>query len=622
MFMNVTSLGTSNTNTTNQAGANANIVLSTGNVWTTEGFPVSAGANINKVYLNVTSGSGNIRVKIYDFTTLGLLGESGSIAVSTTGIIGIPVTAVSNGQIYVGFEQTNNVALRYMQNGVSCCFSNSHTFGPGPTLLSSPRTSGNDFYAAVQYSGPNPPHVRVKIYDATSGSNLLGESGSIQINNTGMNAFPVSAISLGQIRPAFETDSNFLGLRYSVQTNCCQYVSNTFGPGPSSLVGSTLESDLFFTKVQYTTNLITLTTKLDGSLVTTNPESPVTSTTGTFSGVTFTVPTVPAQATHIVNVTDSANNFATATLIVPGASSFTLTGYILANNGIFNPPKITLAAPPTANLTSLMLFNGNGQLLSFQNFSPGIALTANTQATIPATLQDNSNPSGTVSYYEQAVIQSGSTTSTLTSNTITLTYGSITNGNLNFNQTNTNTVPIYFIRKDLNKTDTRLSVIYPNTMNMKCNLGYQFAFINQTYGPPISNIPYQGSNVNSSFKFHNVQNEIINVICIDTITNSTGRYVITENVFPFQTQVAQFRAGQFGTQGNFGIFDFVSLGVIVLSMIGFNRKNESVGMFFSIGIIGAAAFFGIVTLPTFIIGAIIVVGTLAYTSTRKQSEVF
>jgi hypothetical protein len=159
-------------------------------------------------------------------------------------------------------------------------------------------------------------------------------------------------------------------------------------------------------------------------------------------------------------------------------------------------------------------------------------------------------------------------------------------------------------------------------MNIKCNLGYQFAFVNQTYGPPLANVPYQGSNVNSSFKFHNVQNEIINVICTDTITNSTGRYVISQNVFPFQTQITQFRSGTFGTQGNFGIFDFVSLGVIIISMIGFNRKNESVGMFFSIGIIGVAAFYGIVTLPTFIIGAIVVIGVLAYTSTRKQSEVF
>ena len=303
-------------------------------------------------------------------------------------------------------------------------------------------------------------------------------------------------------------------------------------------------------------------------------------------------------------------------------SSFLASGYILANNGIFNEPSLTLISPPTGNVTGLFLFNTNGALVNYQLFPSPVALTANQALQIPASLQDNTNPSGTQTYYEQALVQSGTSDILVTSNQVTLNYGNFTNGNLNFNQTNTNVAPIYFIRKDLNTTDTRLSVIYPSTMDMECNLAYTFAFINKTYGPPLPNSPYQSPDVNSSFYFHNIQNEIITTKCTDTISKQNATYVLTQNVFPFQQQIQQFRNGAFGTQGNFGAFDFVSLGIVIISMIGFNRKNEAVGAFFSISIVGACAYFQLVSLPTFIIAAVIVVGTIAYTSTRKQQEAF
>ena len=190
--------------------------------------------------------------------------------------------------------------------------------------------------------------------------------------------------------------------------------------------------------------------------------------------------------------------------------------------------------------------------------------------------------------------------------------------------TNTNVAPIYFIRHDWNTTDTTLSVIYPNTMSMECNLAYTFAITNKTYGPPLAGVPYtpDPNHTNSSFKFHDIQNEIVTTKCTDSISKQNATYVITQSSFPFQQQISAFRNGQFGTQGNFGAFDFVSLGVIIISMIGFNRKNEAVGAFFAVSITGACAFFNIITWPTFIIGAVMVVAIIAYTSTRKQAEAF
>ena len=299
------------------------------------------------------------------------------------------------------------------------------------------------------------------------------------------------------------------------------------------------------------------------------------------------------------------------------------SGYVLATSAYFNNPTLTLTSPVSGTVSSLLLWNTNGALVNFQNFNPPINVLANNATKIPANLQDNSNPTGPQTYYEQAVVQTTSGVTLITSNQVGLNFGTFQSNNLNFNQTNTNVNNITFIRKDLNTTDTRLSVIYLNSMNMKCNFGYVFAMTNKTYGPPLANVVYQSlPQVNSSFQFHNVSNEIINVRCEDMISKQNATYVITQTFFPFQQQIANFRNGTYGTQGQFGIFDFTTLGVIIISMIGFNRRNEAVGAFFCISITGAAAFFGIITLPTFLIGAIIVGGMVAYMTTRKQQEVF
>ena len=65
------------------------------------------------------------------------------------------------------------------------------------------------------------------------------------------------------------------------------------------------------------------------------------------------------------------------------------------------------------------------------------------------------------------------------------------------------------------------------------------------------------------------------------------------------------------------MIDFVTLIVIIISMIGLNRVNESVGAVFSIAILGSLAYFQIIELPTIIFGAIAVVLMLVVTSTRK-----
>ena len=59
------------------------------------------------------------------------------------------------------------------------------------------------------------------------------------------------------------------------------------------------------------------------------------------------------------------------------------------------------------------------------------------------------------------------------------------------------------------------------------------------------------------------------------------------------------------------------LGVIIISMIGFNRVNESVGAVFNTILIGSLAYFEVIELSTLVFGMIAVVLMLVISSTRK-----
>ena len=68
----------------------------------------------------------------------------------------------------------------------------------------------------------------------------------------------------------------------------------------------------------------------------------------------------------------------------------------------------------------------------------------------------------------------------------------------------------------------------------------------------------------------------------------------------------------------FGVFDLVTLLVIIGSMIGLNRENESVGIVFNVMLMFSLSFFGIIELTTVIFGMIALVLVFVITSTKKS----
>jgi len=552
-----------------------------GAVWVTKFTGLPVGNTITGLSLDITGGvCPSERVKIYQDDGAGgdpstLLGESGPYTSAGTGINNINVTATipTSGNVWAGFETTGaSCAFEYLAVAPSgSTKSVAHAYGAGPSPFGAVTNHSYGIWMVLNYqsvSGGFP-------------GTILNQTGSTKITSTGIFGFDIRASipASGNIYAGFETNTTTLTLNYSALAFGTTYTSqpnpHTYGPGPTPFLFPQNTTINHWMRILY------------GS-------QPIIS------------------------------------------SGFTIKGFVLSSSAVFNNQNITITSPSTANVTALLLWNTNGQLVASCTVGapncgglPTI-LNANVKTTIPITLADTTpRLSGAQSYYEQAIIQSsGGGLQTITSNTVTLNLGTFTAGTLNFtNQTNTNVIPIYFIRSGQglpNSTDTRLSVIYPNSMNntLKCNLAYVFAFTNKTYGPPLSSATFDPQNRNSSFRFHNIQHEIVNVLCTDTVTNTTGKYVLTQNRLPLQDQVDQFRNGTFGTHGQLGILDFLSVVGVILSMIGFNRINETVGVFFAVAIQGALAFFGIIQLPTFIFSALIVTAMMIVLSTRKSNVNF
>ena len=190
---------------------------------------------------------------------------------------------------------------------------------------------------------------------------------------------------------------------------------------------------------------------------------------------------------------------------------------------------------------------------------------------------------------------------------------------------NTDTVDILFEQVRTGNS-TALTVTYPNTYDLTCETEYKFGRNTQSYS---NLVPTTVSSTKSShtFNFNNSDNEIISIRCYDENTNpggvnpndpNDGKDQINFSTQPIVTQVNDFQKGLYGISGGFGIFDLATLFVVIISMVGFNRKNPAVGVGIMITFIGAMAYFGIIETPTIVMGAIALVAVLAIGVARNK----
>ena len=178
-------------------------------------------------------------------------------------------------------------------------------------------------------------------------------------------------------------------------------------------------------------------------------------------------------------------------------------------------------------------------------------------------------------------------------------------------------VDVRFSRVDTGNNAT-VSVIYPNTVvDFRCDISLQHAGTNQTY-TGLTAVTYDTDYDYSDFTFNDVGNESILMYCWEAPTPTIeGEYLLGMDSFPFVDQINEFRAGTFGTSSEIGGLDLVTLIVIIISMVAFNRTNVAAGILVSVMIIGTTSYFGIIQIPTIIMGALVLIVMLAIVVTRK-----
>jgi len=182
-------------------------------------------------------------------------------------------------------------------------------------------------------------------------------------------------------------------------------------------------------------------------------------------------------------------------------------------------------------------------------------------------------------------------------------------------------------------TDT-LQVGYPSWWDdMTCDVDYKFAQKTEQYveGTDMTAI-VNSANADQQvigFSFQNVDNEVIEVECAPQQSTQddgvSGKYVLTQNNIatglpniPLVTQITNFSTGSYGTDGDFGALDIVGIFIIMISMVGFNRVSPIVGVLISASLIFVMSFFGIITIPTVVIGVIGLVIFLAWGIQRNR----
>ena len=152
-------------------------------------------------------------------------------------------------------------------------------------------------------------------------------------------------------------------------------------------------------------------------------------------------------------------------------------------------------------------------------------------------------------------------------------------------------------------------------MNLTCNVGYAFAMTNHTYfNASLTKINAGAGASYSNFTFTNSSKDIITTKCTDQKSPANAQYILSQ-----ATMINDFKAGKFGTFGQFGGLDLITLLAITLSMIGFNRVNSGAGVVICFFVIGALAYFGIITFPAVFIGAIAIIITMGVITTRIRA---
>lgn len=300
--------------------------------------------------------------------------------------------------------------------------------------------------------------------------------------------------------------------------------------------------------------------------------------------VTYTVP--PPNAVTTLSGTATSTSTVNLSWSAPNLNGGTLQRYVLNYSAICGTPDTFLANGTTA--TSYIVSG----------------LTANHCYTFRVSAATEAGKNIT-----------GANIANVT--TLAFNQANYTIGGFNFDADNPLRLPILFTRID-SGSQAKVNITYASTItNLSCDVSYTYAGTNHTYHN-ISGASISSSQKRAQIILNNSTNDIETIRCWNNNGNQSASFVVTQNNFLLKQQVTQFRSGTFGTHGQLGAFDFVTLIVVIIVMIGLNRNNETVGGIFCLIGISILAYFEIIQWYMALVAGIAVILLLIIASTRKD----
>ena len=192
-------------------------------------------------------------------------------------------------------------------------------------------------------------------------------------------------------------------------------------------------------------------------------------------------------------------------------------------------------------------------------------------------------------------------------------------GNINMPTTvNPEQVPIIF-EQSTSGNNTLVKMKFEPTLDVNCDVDYKFAQTTTTYSSLAETTELDGK-ASHTMTFNNSDNDIVEMLCYDS-TDSTikGQHLVTKTTIPFKEQSDSFKNGDYGIVGKFGSIDLITLFVVLISMVGFNRYNPIVGVGIMSAVIAALAWIGIIEPITLVAGILTMVFVVAVVLSRRKS---
>ena len=186
--------------------------------------------------------------------------------------------------------------------------------------------------------------------------------------------------------------------------------------------------------------------------------------------------------------------------------------------------------------------------------------------------------------------------------------------------TNPDTTPFHWTRTEVNATTTLLALTYPSSYDPSVTISYEFGVTDDVTYTNLNGTDQGDGTRQALFYFTDQTNDLITATASDSDSGDSSAYQLTWTQFPLLDQLTNFRNGTYGTNGMFGAVDLITLGVIILSMIGFNRVNAAAGAIFSIIIIGSLSYFQIISWPSSIAAGLAAIVLLAVSSHHKEES--